>query len=461
MSTTAQDFSRQKLLGAQLSIITGFQILGSFAMQWYVVTLLGAGSSTDALYTGAVFPQVLTITLVESLTSVLIPLLAAMADREAEESAWLLLTTVFLIFGSVSAVLFVSVRLMVPLLVPGFTPATRELTASLARIQVLGLVFGACTAPMSALCQVRHRFRLPALASLLGLVVGCAMLLLGLKRFGIELAAWAQVVATGIPTLLLFPSMGRIRSAAWNREVMRTIYSRIRPLTLSKAFYMVSIPLDRFLASFLAPGSIVILELANRFYTAVLRVLSQGILTPFLPVLSRYAHEKRWRDYRYVNRRQVVFMAVPTLLVVLVVAVACFFVSGWAQTHHTVHVAGNLTGDNVALIFLIMGYMAGLLPAVAISNALTSAFFAQGDTRTPTRIGVQMFVFGFALKIAGFYLGGIKGIAIAVTIWAVMQTAIMAVVLDRRTRRLIEGDDEPELTEPGMSAIEVEERAVS
>jgi putative peptidoglycan lipid II flippase len=423
-------------LGLQLSAITGLQILASFGMQWYVVTLLGAGAATDALYAGAVFPQVATVLLIESLTSVIVPLLAAHRDKDAEQTTWLLLSIMTVVFSALTVVLYFSIRWLIPLLVPGFAPATKALAMSLARVQVLGLVFGALTAPLSALCQVRSRFRLTALSSLAGLAIGCLLLVTGLKRFGIELAAWAQVVATGIPTLILLPFAGRIRVATWQPETMRIIYSRVKPLVFSKGFYMLSIPVDRFLASFLAPGSIVVLELANRFYTAVLRVLTQGVLTPFLPTLSRYAHENRWAEFRRVNRRQVLFMAIPASLVVVCVVAGSFAVMSWASAQHGIRVAGNLTADKVGLIALVLVYMSGLVPAVACSAAYTSAFFAQGDTRTPARIGVAFFIVGFACKVAGFFLGGLKGIAFAVTLWAIGQTAVTGYLLQRKLEKL-------------------------
>ena len=436
MKSTQQEIRLRTSLGLQLSAITGLQILASFGMQWYVVTLLGAGASTDALYAGAVFPQVATVLLIESLTSVIVPLLAAMRDEEAEQTTWLLLSSMALVFSALTVLLYFSIRWLVPVLVPGFAPATKLLAISLARVQVLGLVFGALTAPLAALCQVRSRFRLTALSSLAGLVIGCLILITGLKRFGIEMAAWAQVVATGIPTLLLLPFAGRMRKVAWRPETMRTIYTRIKPLVWSKGIYMLSIPVDRFLASFLAPGSVVVLELANRFYTAVLRVLTQGILTPFLPTLSRYAHENRWSEFRRVNRRQVIFMAIPSAVVVVCVAAGSLAVMSWANMQHGVRVAGNLTADKVGLIALVLVYMSGLVPAAACIAAYTSAFFAQGDTRTPARIGVAFFIVGFAFKVIGFFVGGLKGIAFAVTLWAVGQTVVTAHLLQRRLEQL-------------------------
>jgi putative peptidoglycan lipid II flippase len=427
----------QQKVGLQLSGLTGLQIVASFAIQWYVVTKIGAGIETDALYTGAAFPATVTVLLIESISPVLVPLFSALNGDELEDAAWIVTLLMAVIFGAISTVLWLAIPLAVPILVPGFSAAAKAATIRLAKVQVIALVGGACAAPITALCQVRGKFLQPAFATLFGLIVGIAMLGFGLGRVGIITAAWAQVVATVMPSILLAHTLGHMRRPKWNREILKTIVQRVKPLVLSKAYYMVSVPVDRFLASFLAPGSIVILELAGRFYSAVLRVLSQGILTPFLPTLSRLANQEDWKEFRAVNKRQIVYMVVPSTLIVLAVAVGAWITRGWALAHPGIKLTGNLTTDNVALIFLVLLYMSGLVPCASISNALISAYYAHGDTRTPARVGVQVFTFGFVLKVAGFYLAGLAGMALAVTLWAVAQTAILGYLLMKKTSELV------------------------
>jgi putative peptidoglycan lipid II flippase len=439
MGSTARSFNGQHKIGIQLSGLTGLQIIASFAIQWYVVTKIGAGIETDALYTGAAFPATVTVLLIESISPVLVPLLSSMPESELEDASWMLTLVLAVIFGAISIILWLLIPFMVPLLVPGFSAAAKAATIRLAKIQVVALVGGACAAPIVALCQVRGKFLQPAFATLFGLIVGVFLLWFGLGRVGITVAAWSQVIATCLPPFLLAHTLGYVRRPRLNREMLTTIVQRAKPLVLSKTYYMVSVPVDRFLASFLAPGSIVILELAGRFYSAVLRVLSQGILTPFLPTLSRLAKSEDWKEFRAVNRRQIVYMVVPSMLVVVTVGVGAWIARGWALAHPGMKLTGNLTTDNVALIFLILLYMSGLVPCASISNALISAYYAQGDTRTPARVGVQVFTFGFVLKIAGYYFGGLGGMALAVTLWAFTQTTILGYMLTRRTNQLASG----------------------
>jgi hypothetical protein len=40
------------MLGLTLGVMAGFNIVVSFATQWYVLTTMGAGMATDALFAG-------------------------------------------------------------------------------------------------------------------------------------------------------------------------------------------------------------------------------------------------------------------------------------------------------------------------------------------------------------------------------------------------------------------------
>ena len=204
----AHALSPNKALSLQLSAITGLQILVSFAMQWYVITYFGAGVQTDALYTGATIPQLVTILLIESLTVVLVPLLATSSEHELRERGWFLFISVGLLFATISVVLYFTLPLLIPLIVPGFSHADKQRTVALAQIQVFGLIGGACYAVLAGMYQVRDRFVVPPAAIFLSALLSFAMLAWQLPRFGIRLAAWAQVISTTLPAILLLPVLG-------------------------------------------------------------------------------------------------------------------------------------------------------------------------------------------------------------------------------------------------------------
>jgi len=429
--------SRDKKLSLQLSAITGIQILVSFGMQWYVITYFGAGGKTDALYTGATIPQLLTILLIESLSVVLVPLLATSTEEELAERGWFLFLSMGIVFGTISAVLFFALPWAIPLIVPGFSQVDKHITVVLSQIQVFGLIGAGCYAVLAGIYQIRERFIVPPAAVLFSGLLSFGMLIWQLPRFGIALAAWAQVVNITLPAIILLPVLGSFRRPKVSRELAKTIGARLRPLVLSKAYYMSSAPLDRILASFLAPGSIAIFELAGRFYNAVIRILSQGVVTPFIPRLSRLAHQQDWVEFRKQYRKQLVMVCVPSLAVVAAVVVGGFVGLRLLPGTPTRTVVGSLSAESLSKLLHVLVYMAGLLPCMALANALINGYYAKGDTRTPTKVGVCAYTLGMGVKVAGYYAGGIMGMAIAVSVYAVMYCMVLHIILEKQTGRLI------------------------
>jgi peptidoglycan biosynthesis protein MviN/MurJ (putative lipid II flippase) len=294
-------------------VLTGLQILASFGMQWYVITYYGAGGKADALYTGMTIPSLISILLIESLMVVVVPILATSSEQELNERGWFLFASMGVSFSVISAVLFVLMPVFMPLLVPGFSAAGKEQTVALTQIQVFVLIGGACYAVLAGMYQVRGRFVVPPAAVFVSGALSLILLVGLLPRFGILWAAWVQVFNAALPAVLLLPALKPIARPKLQRQLMKTTWVKMRPLLVSKGYYISSAPLDRVLASFLARGSIAIFELAARFYNAVIRILSQGVVTPFIPRLSRLAHEENWQEFRSQYRKQLLMVSVPAV----------------------------------------------------------------------------------------------------------------------------------------------------
>jgi putative peptidoglycan lipid II flippase len=421
-------------LSVYLSLIAGFQILLSFGMQWYVVAYFGAGMQTDALYSGYTAPQVLTSLFIESLSVVMVPVLSTMTEDELQPVSWLLFVGAIGAFGCAALLFWLIAPLIVPLIVPGFSATGKQLTISLTRIQIIGLVGAACYALFSALYQVRNRFIWPPLSILIAAAVSWLLVIWQMPHYGIKSVAWSQVLFIWLPALLLLPALKKIRRPRWQAPVVKEAWRRVRPVILGKAFGMMAVPLDRFLASFLAPGSVVIFELVGRFYGAVIRVLSQGILTPFVPQLSRLAHRHSWHEFRAVYKKQSLLMLVPAGGVALAAASLAAIILKMIPSDPARHVAGSLTGESLSRMMVVTIAMAGVLPFTSIANSQINAYYAMGDTRTPTKIFLVIFMIGTVLKVFGFLMAGIKGMALAVTLCAGTYVLLLEYLLHKHYR---------------------------
>jgi len=354
-----------------------------------------------------------------------------------EERGWFLFAGMGILFAAISVVLFFVLPVLIPWIVPGFSAIDKQRTVALAQIQAFGLIGGACYAVLASMYQARERFVAPPTAIFLSSLASFALLVWQLPHLGIAWAAWTQVFNTTLPAILLLPALGALSRPRLQRQLLKSIWTKVRPLLLSKAYYMTSTPLDRMLASFLAPGSIAIFELAGRFYAAVIRILSQGLVTPFIPRLSRLAHENAWAEFRKQYRRQSVMVCVPSIAVVALVVMGGAAGLWLLPTVAARPVIGSLTAESLSKLLRVLVYMSGILPCMALANSLINCYYAKGDTRTPTQVGVCAFTLGIGVKVAGYYAGGIMGMATAVSAYAVIYCVVLYLILEQQTNRLL------------------------
>jgi peptidoglycan biosynthesis protein MviN/MurJ (putative lipid II flippase) len=92
---------------------------------------------------------------------------------------------------------------------------------------------------------------------------------------------------------------------------------------------------------------------------------------------------------------------------------------------------GAVTEENVVLLWQIMVALVGVFVGGGLSIITTSAFYARGDTRTPTKIGVWSFTVYAPLKVFAFVKFGLLGLAIATSAFFVVNLMMQLRVLRR------------------------------
>jgi peptidoglycan biosynthesis protein MviN/MurJ (putative lipid II flippase) len=414
----APETSSSAGLTLQLSSLTALQILFAFGVQAYTVLRLGAGVQTDALTAGYTVPQVVMVASTDLLSFVLVPLLAGKGEQELKRRGWELFLGFGCIFMLLSCVAYVAIPPLISLLVPGFGIAGKQLAVTLARIQVFSLIGAAEYAVLSALYQVRSRFLWPVSALLIAQSTGMALLVWKLPQFGIYLVAWIQLFLSLVPALLLLPVLGSIRNFTFNFSTVRQVLREVRPLCLGAAYFKTAAVPDRILGSFLAPGSIVILDLANRTYGAIERILNQGIVTPVVPPLVRLRKSGDWTGFCGLYRKKLIEMFFSNAALVLAVFLAYTMASNGRAMSLLARMPGSLGPDTVRTLAVVFVFMSGRLLFSGLNHTLTSAFYAAGDWTTPTKITAFTYTVGLIARVAGFFLLGLRGIALAASLFA-------------------------------------------
>lgn len=438
---------RSLRLGLTLSAITIAQIASAFGIQWYTVAQLGAGAETDALYAGATLPQIVMVVMVEPLGFVLTPMLAVRKEAERQAAGCLLFWSVCVVSTFLAWLLFLVTPVAAPLLAPGFSEATAHLTVELTRIQAAGVVGVACMVVLSSLYYAGNNFIRPAASVLIWSLVGWAVLVVGLPDGRVTLAAWVQVLCFTGPVLFLLPSIARWPPHGRPRfgGIIGEAWHQLRPLMMSAAYYRTGFIVDRLLTSFLAPGSVVILELVWRIHTALVRILNQGITTPILPLLATLSNQESWPVFKQRYWERLIWIGLLSVGAVMGLVAMVFVVPHIYQGGGENPMLDALRSEDLGRLALALVLGSGVLLFGSINHLLMNAFYAQGDTRTPTRIQMLVYFLGTVLKCCGFFFGGLFGILAAISLYYMLEGILLGAALDRRLRLRLVPETQPSL----------------
>lgn len=395
-------------------------------IQWYTLVAIGPGPETDALFAGAALPQFILAVASQSLMHVLVPLLASDNEEGRHQSSWAFLIAIGSLFGVIAALLALTAQFWVPILFPGFDPVVSLLAVSLVRIQVIGMVFSALSGVLLAVYHANQQFIWAETTPLIGSIFAVGILIWGLPRYGIVVAAIANVLRMGIQVIILLPGMGPFRRPDWNSSVWKTAWGRLKPLLLGSSYYKMDPLVDRALSSMAISGSLSLLYLAQQLFSVAVHIVNSAIATPLVPKLAVLAAHDQHRDFRNAYRRRL-------LLLLILSAIGMSYLVFLGQSSLSLLIGyGAITDENVQVLWFTMLALAGVPVGGALGQILSTTFYAMGNTTTPTKVGVIGYTLGIFLKISGFAVLGITGLALGTSIYYLANALTLYILIERQ-----------------------------
>jgi len=410
----------------QLGTLSAANIGIAILFQWYVLTQLGPGMETDALFAGMTLPQLVLAVISGSLMHVLVPLLAGEDEDRLRHDAWGFLVLIAGLFGLLATILYVCAPQWIPLTVPGFDEAGKALTVELTRIQLIGMVFAAINGVQWAAYHARQQFVRAEFTPLLASAFALLLLIWALPRYGVIAAAWISTLRMALQTFLLVPGMGKPVWPDLRSPAISVAWQRIKPLLLGTAYYKTDPLVDRFLLSTTSSGSLSLYYLAQQLYGAVSQVLNKAIAAPLVPQLSKFHKAGDSDGFRRAYHRK--------LWQVGAISLSGLFILGlFGQAMLDLLVGhGNVSVNNVKELWWIMLWLGGVFVGGAAGQICSSSFYACGDTITPTRMSMLTYTVYIPSKVAAFYLWGVIGLAIATSIYYITNLSLQMYLLERR-----------------------------
>lgn len=415
---------------AGLAAVSASQIVITFVAQWVVIRVIGAGLETDALFAAATVPQLLVSVLVVSISQVLMTQLAL---RTPEESARMVSSLTLVTGGvfTVAAIILSSLSgIWLAMIFPVLFQETGRLLVVLAAISFSGMVFQSMEITVWSFHHSRGEHLFADGTGLVSAVLSLMILVPATMKWGVTGAA----VAMSIRPLIHLVSMSRGLTfsfpGAADGEWLRKLGREVWPPVAGALYYKFDVLVDRVLSGLSGAGALSVYYLGQQMSAAFGQVMSNSLSNPALPIISRGVAAGDAGAVRGEIRRRVMWILAASALIY------ALFATVGRPVLELLFGGGALSTDDITLLYWIFVCLAGVVVGGAIGQITAGSFYALGQSRTPTVIGIATYTIYVPLKILAFRAGGLTALALSVTAFYGVNVLVQGWVLSRRIRRI-------------------------
>jgi putative peptidoglycan lipid II flippase len=273
--------------------------LTGLALDGAILFSFGAGLETDALLVAMTVPTLLNGIVNIQGPKVLIPVFAALFERNEEHEAWLLLrnllTACCVLFGAVACAGAMLSGVLVPLQIPGLHSNAIALAVSLSRILFVLVWCQSLASILQAVLYARHSYLVSSAGKLVINSVAIIVVLIATRsQLGIGTVAWGMVLGNLVQLGLLAIVLGAHGfQYRWRLEVsdprLRAIFAAFGYPLAGHVLGESDVIVQNALGSFLGSGSVTLLRYAARIVQAIGGILLGSVVQVTLPVMARHA----------------------------------------------------------------------------------------------------------------------------------------------------------------------------
>lgn len=385
-----------RTIGGAALVIAIFGVISrllGFLRDRFLAGTFGAGDVLDAYYAAFRIPDFLYGLLVlGAISAAFVPIFTEIREKNGEKDAWKLTNNVFflLIFslGIFSLVAAIFSGPLMNILVSGFSPEKKEMTATLTRIMLLGPIFLGMSAVFGSVLVSFRNFIVFSLAPIfynVGIIFGAVFLS---KFFGPSGLAMGVVLGSMLHFFIQYPTVRKSGfsfsvnfSSIFDHHVLRVLRLMI-PRSLGVAVGQVGFLVITLFASKLASGTLAAFTLANNIQSVPLGIFGIAFSLAAFPTLSAFAAKNEWGRFSETllkTSKQIIFFVIP--ISVLVIALR-------AQIVRIILGTGEFDWEDTQMTFEILGILSVSLLAQSLIPLFARAFFSLQDTKTPLFIAI-------------------------------------------------------------------------
>ncbi len=387
----------------------------------------GVSTTLDIYYSAFKIPDfIFNLIVLGAVSSAFIPIFIE-KYRYDKINAWRLsqnfLSAVFSMVFAACILLFVFMRPLSFIFIPGFTGADRELAINLTRLMLLSPIIFSLSTVIGSILQALEKFWTYALAPIfynIGIIIGAIYIVpfvgthgyhpvygLGL---GVILGALLHFLVQLPAVLHVGFRFGLVFN--WADEGLRRIFKLMIPRTIGLGAYSIDSIVTNAIASTMTAGSIAMFNFANNLQFVPISVIGISMATAVFPSLSFHASGQEKSEFS----RKLRDALKNTFLIVILLAIVIAIFSPIIV--RILFGNGLFSGEGVQQTAAILSiFMIGVV-AQSLVPIISRAFYAIQNTRTPVMISILTIVINIFLGLLFSFVfhWGVRGLALAFSI---------------------------------------------
>ena len=406
--------------------------LTGFVRDMVMAAVLGAGPVADAFLVALRLPNHFRAIFAEgAFNAAFVPAYARIREQGGLDQARLFADRIFTLLFISQVILLAAALVFTPqvigLLAPGFEgdPGRFALAVELTRVTFPYLLLMTLVTLYGGILNALNRFAAAASAPiLLNVTMVAALAFAGWFSTAGHAAAWAVLVAGCLEVLLVGGDAARVhvlprfRRPRWDVDVRR-FFVALGPAVVGSAGLQLALFADTIIASFLPAGALSALYYADRLNQLPIGVIGIAVGTVLLPEMTRRIASGDEPAARAAQNRAIEL----TLLLSIPCVVAFLLIPDLIML--ALFGRGAFTAaDAAAAGATLAAYAAGLVPFVLI-RSVVATFLARGDTATPVKAALIGVAVNIALKVALRGPLAQVGLALATSIGAWVNFALV------------------------------------
>jgi putative peptidoglycan lipid II flippase len=399
----------------------------------------GTKGGVDAYQLAFVLPELLNHMVATGFLSLtFIPIFSEYLARERESEGWRVFSIILNVFGAFLAVLILAACIftdpLMDLVAPGIEdPAIRDLAVRMTRIALPAQFFFFMGSLLMAVQFAKERFVFPALAPVIyNLSIIAGGLLLG-PRVGMEGFSWGVLVGAFVGNFLVqWVGARRVGMSyqvglAFNHPDVKRYVKLTLPLILGLTMTFSTEFFFRFFGSYLPKGSIAALNYGLRIMFLLVGLFGQAVGTATYPFMSRLVAEGRIQEANELLNRTLRYLSVVIPFAVLLMVLRHQVVFILFQRGQFDAAATALTSH--LLLFLLISAF-----AFSAQTVVVRCYYAMQNTLLPAVVGTAAVLLSIPFYVLGMDKLGAAGVALGVSLSALLQVIVFYGIWNRRTR---------------------------